>query len=135
MQGTRARSLVWEDTTCHRATKPPCITITKACMPRACAPQQERPPQQEAWPLQRRVAPTHRNERKPVHSNEGQCSQKEKEKRKKVHVQGAAIQKRKPLKFRGSTGRCIHGSLDYSAVVNFSLFNPTSPTFTRIFSA
>ena len=39
-------------------------------MPRARAPQQEKPPQWEARSPQRGVAPTRRNQRKPVHSNE-----------------------------------------------------------------
>ena len=36
-------------------------TITEACVPRAHAPQQEKPPQWEAQAPQRRVAPAHRN--------------------------------------------------------------------------
>ena len=36
MQGTQVESLVWEDSTCHRATKPVCHDY------RACAPQQEK---------------------------------------------------------------------------------------------
>ena len=64
MQGTQVRALVWEDPTCRRATKPrapqllslcftahkpqilnPRATVTEARAPRACAPQQEKPPQ------------------------------------------------------------------------------------------
>ena len=52
MEGTRVQSLVREDPTCHRATKPvghnywsPQATTTEARTPRACAPQQEKPPQ------------------------------------------------------------------------------------------
>ena len=56
MQGTRVRSLVREDPTCHGATKPcataiepvlwsPRATTTEAHVPRARAPQQEKPPQ------------------------------------------------------------------------------------------
>ena len=36
-------------------------TTTEACAPRACAPQQEKPPQREARAPQQRVAPAHRN--------------------------------------------------------------------------
>ena len=50
MQGTRVRSLVLEDSTCHRATKtlePQLLslraTTTEAGVPRACALQQEKP--------------------------------------------------------------------------------------------
>ena len=61
VQGTWVRSLVWEDPTCGRATKPVpqllslrsrarepqllslCATTTEARVPRACAPQQEKP--------------------------------------------------------------------------------------------
>ena len=39
----------------------PRATTTEAYMPRACAPQQEKPLQREARALQRRVAPTRRN--------------------------------------------------------------------------
>ena len=42
MQGTQVRALVWEDPTCCGATKP-VSTTTEARVPRACAPQQEKP--------------------------------------------------------------------------------------------
>ena len=52
MQGTRVWSLVREDPTCCRATKPRvlqllslCAATTEACVPRAHALQQEKPPQ------------------------------------------------------------------------------------------
>ena len=81
MQGTRVRALVQEDPTCCRATKPvhhnywACAlepvshnywariaTSTEARVPRAHAPQQEKPPQWEARAPQRRVvAPAGRN--------------------------------------------------------------------------
>ena len=75
MQGTRVWALVWEDPTCHRATKPvshnywacepqllsPHATTTEACAPRTRAPQQQKPPQWEAHAPQWRVAPTCRN--------------------------------------------------------------------------
>ena len=87
MQGTRVRSLVWEDPTWHRATKPvhhnywahtlepvshnywahepqlltPRATATEAQAPRAHAPQQEKPPQWEACAPQWRVAPAYHN--------------------------------------------------------------------------
>ena len=89
MQGTRVRALVREDPTCHGATKPvrhnywacalepashnywsPRATTTEACVPRAHAPQREKPPQWEAHALQGRVAPAHGNQRKPACSNE-----------------------------------------------------------------
>ena len=59
MQGTQVRALVWEDPTCHGARAPqllslhsrvhelqllsPHATTTEARMPRARAPQQEKP--------------------------------------------------------------------------------------------
>ena len=59
---------------CSRACKPqllsPCATTTEACAPRARAPQQEKSPHWEARAPQQRVAPTRRNWKKPVHSNE-----------------------------------------------------------------
>ena len=87
MQGTRVQSLVREDPTCRRATKPVshnywacalepsshnywahepqslslCATTTAAHAPRPCAPQQEKPPQWEACSLQWRVAPARHN--------------------------------------------------------------------------
>ena len=76
MQGTWVWALVREDPTCHGVTKPvrhnywawalepaslnywgSCTTTTEAHAPRACAPQQEKPPQWEARAPQRRVAP------------------------------------------------------------------------------
>ena len=48
-----------------RARKPQLLslraTTTEARAPRACAPQQEKPPQWEARAPQRRVAPAHRS--------------------------------------------------------------------------
>ena len=96
VQGTWVRALVREDPTPPGATKPmrhnywarmprllslssrahepqllsPHATTTEARAPRARAPQEEKPPQWEAHALQRRVAPAHRNQRKPAHSNE-----------------------------------------------------------------
>ena len=51
MQGTLIRSLVCEDPTCHGATKP-IDTTTEPMRPKAHAPQQEKPPQWEAYSLQ-----------------------------------------------------------------------------------
>ena len=66
VQKTRVRALVREDPTCRRATKPmrhnygahaqdcelqllsPCATTTEAHVPRARAPQQEKPLRREA---------------------------------------------------------------------------------------
>ena len=77
MQGELVPSPVWEDSTCHGATKPmshkywshkpqllkpvlrPATTETQ--VPRACAAQQEEPPQGEAHVWQGGVAPAHRN--------------------------------------------------------------------------
>ena len=42
VQGTRVRALVWEDPTCHGATRPVSHNYW-ACASGACAPQQERP--------------------------------------------------------------------------------------------
>ena len=39
----------------------PCATTTEARVPRACAPQQEKPPQWEAHAQQPSVAPAHHN--------------------------------------------------------------------------
>ena len=87
MQGAQVQALVWEDPTCHGATKPvrhnywtytleptshnywacvpqllsPHATTTEAHEPRAHAPQQEKPLQWEARALQWRVASTRRN--------------------------------------------------------------------------
>ena len=48
----------------------PHATTAEACMPRACAPGQERPPQWEARALRRGVAPAHCNWRGPARSSE-----------------------------------------------------------------
>ena len=68
LQGTRVWSLVREDAHMPGATKPVChnywslrATTTEAHVPRARAPQQEKPPQWEARALQRKVAPAHHN--------------------------------------------------------------------------
>ena len=78
MLGTQVRALVQEDSTCRGAAKPlchncwawalepashnywsPCATTTEVHMPRAHAPQQEKPPRWEACTLQWRVTPIH----------------------------------------------------------------------------
>ena len=79
MQGTGVWALVQEDPTCRRATKPmrhnywdwalqlepqllsPPATTTEAHTPRACAPQQEKPPQWEAPRTKMKGSPTRRN--------------------------------------------------------------------------
>ena len=82
MQGTWIRALVLEDPTCREATKPvhhnywacalepashsnwarvPQILKSAPVLPRAHAPQQEKPPQREARALQHRVSPARRN--------------------------------------------------------------------------
>ena len=65
MQGTQAQSLAWEYST-HPSTP-----TTEAQVPRAHAPQQEKPSQTEIRALQRRVAPTQGTQRKP------ECSKKD----------------------------------------------------------
>ena len=47
MLGTQVQFLVWEYSICQRATKPVCHNYW-ACLPRAHALQQEKPPQREA---------------------------------------------------------------------------------------
>ena len=69
MQGTRVRALVWEDPTCHGATRPVSHNCW-ACASGACALQQERPRWWEARAPRWRVAPARRNWRKPSHRNE-----------------------------------------------------------------
>ena len=79
MQGTRVRSLVWKDPTCHGATKPvrhnywactlePASHNYWACMPQLLKPahlesmlHKEKPLQWEACTPQGRVAPARRN--------------------------------------------------------------------------
>ena len=69
MQGTRVWTLVWEDPTCRRATKPVrhnywarALQLLKpTCLEEPRALQQERPRQWEACAPQRRVAPAHCN--------------------------------------------------------------------------
>ena len=63
MQGTWVWSLVQEDPTCHRAT-------TEAHAPRACAPQQEKPPQGEAQAPQLQLPILARTRENPTHNNE-----------------------------------------------------------------
>ena len=69
MQGTRVRALVWEDPTCHGATKPVSHKYW-AWASGACAPQRERPRQWEARTRRWRMALARPNWRKPSHRNE-----------------------------------------------------------------
>ena len=48
MLRSQFQSLVWEDSTCPRATKSPQASTTGAHAPGACAPKQKKPPQREA---------------------------------------------------------------------------------------
>ena len=102
LQGTWVRSLVREDPTCCGATKPvshndwactlepvshnywsPRATTIEAHVPRARAPQQEKPLQWQARAPQWRVAPARCNKRKPARSNEDPMQPKIKLKKKK----------------------------------------------------
>ena len=95
MQETRVWSLVWEDPTCHGATKPMChnycasnsrncklqppsgsAAITEAHTPRACAPKQEKPLQWEVCAPQGRVAPIAATRESPCKSNEDPAQRK-----------------------------------------------------------
>ena len=78
MHGTRVRSLVWEDSTCCRATGPTChnhwalqAATAEARPPRACAPEgnhhSEKPVHRNS-----RVVLALSNQRKPMCSNEDQ---------------------------------------------------------------
>ena len=75
----------------------PCAATTEAHVPRACALQQEKPPQWEAHAPQQRVASTHRNWRKPARSNEDPTQpkinklikKKKKKKQDQIHPQQA----------------------------------------------
>ena len=69
VQGTLVRALVWEDPTCHGATRPVSHNYW-ACASGACALQQERPRRWKARARRWRVAPTCRKKRKPSHRNE-----------------------------------------------------------------
>ena len=59
----RSRAPMLQLLSLHAAT-------TEVRVPRACAPQEEKPPQWEARTPQQRVAPACRNQRKPACSNE-----------------------------------------------------------------
>ena len=102
MQGTRVRALVREDPTCRGAAKPmrhncwacalepgshnywACVpqllslraTTTEAHTPRACAPQQEKPPQWEVRALQQRVTPLAATRESPRAATKTQRCQK-----------------------------------------------------------
>ena len=89
--GDWVRSLVWDDPACLGATKPVChsywgcavesrncicsaheLKLLKSLCPRACAPQQEKPLQREAWAL----CLTSHNWRKALAATKTQHSQK-----------------------------------------------------------
>ena len=73
MQGTEVRSLVWDNSTCCKATRPvrhnswaQIPQLLKLTSPRAYALQQEKPPQQEAQAPQWRPSTT-KNKQKTSH--------------------------------------------------------------------
>ena len=53
IQGTQVHFLLWEDSTCHVATRP--MQIKEACTPKACAPQEKKTLQWEACAWQQRA--------------------------------------------------------------------------------
>ena len=65
---------------CEPQLLSPRASTTEARVPRAHAPQQEKPPQWETHTPQWRVDPARRNQRKPVHSNEDPTQPKTKKK-------------------------------------------------------
>ena len=73
IQGAWFQSLIQEESTCHRATKP-CATTTEAHMPKACAPQQEKPLQKEACALQLRQPMLTATRESPHKATRTQCS-------------------------------------------------------------
>ena len=75
VQGTRVQPLVREDPTCCRETKPTHHNYW-ARMPRARAPQQEKPLQWEAHILQQKVAPAAATRESPCTATKTQHSQK-----------------------------------------------------------
>ena len=83
MQGTRVQPLVQEDPTYGAATKPKnhiywayIPQLLKAACPRACAPQQEKPPQWEAQVLQLENSPCSLQQESPCTEMKTQCNQK-----------------------------------------------------------
>ena len=92
MQGTRVQVLVWEDPTCRRATKPvshnywACTLQPTSHNYWAHVPQLLKTaclPQWEACAPQRRVAPTHRNQRK-AHMQQWRPNTAKKKKKKQT---------------------------------------------------
>ena len=82
MKGTQVRSLVQEDPTCRGATKPvhhnywARVHTTEALVPRARAPQQEKPLQWETRTPQQRVAPARPTRESPRAAMKTQRNQK-----------------------------------------------------------
>ena len=73
--GPRIPSAVDKLSPCTQSLSPRAAT-TEACVPRARAPQQERPLQRAACTPQQKAAPIHCNERKPKQSNKDSTQSK-----------------------------------------------------------
>lgn len=71
MQGASVQSMVWEDPTCHRATKPVRHNYWSSCTLKLTLHNEK--PLHCNW----KVAPTRHNSRKPARSHKDQCSQTE----------------------------------------------------------
>ena len=82
MEGTQVQPQVWEDSMCQGGIKPMSHNHW-AHVPRAHAPQQEKPPPWEAHAPQWRVASAHHNWRKPMCMMKTQHRQKKKKKKPK----------------------------------------------------
>ena len=63
MQGTQVWSLVREDSTCRGASKPQGLELLKPALPRAYAPQLEKPLQREA--LTSQLEKAHMQQQRP----------------------------------------------------------------------
>ena len=74
--GPQVQSLVWENSTCCRATKGLCTATTEAHKPRVCAPQQEKPLQREVCTPNEKQPPLPATRESSRKAAKTQCSPK-----------------------------------------------------------
>ena len=106
MPGTQVPSLVREDCTCRRAAKSMCCSYW-ACECRACALQQEKPPQWEA--LTPQLASSPHSPQLPMHSNKDTVQPEINKDEKKRNCYSSIAVSSVSLEFAtGYSGPCFH---------------------------
>ena len=105
---------LWSRKILHPGATKPVHLNCWAYMPRACAPQQEKPQQWEAHALQLESSPTHCNQRMPAHSNEEPVHPKIKQKFLKKNAEKEPLwYKKRKRKYKKVIHKKVYWKFDF----------------------